>query len=151
MRCYRIADGRHPLFDPTGARLHGGRWNSPGGGVIYAAETYAGAVLEVLVHSNIGRVPTTHAVIAIEIPDELPVEKLEGAYLLGWHAPDMRVSREFGDRWLAESRTAVVMVPSLVTQGREHNLLLNPAHAEFGSLTYSAPEPVIWDERLFRR
>ena len=35
----------------------GGRWNSPGRRVIYAAESYAGAMLEVLANSNIGRVP----------------------------------------------------------------------------------------------
>jgi RES domain-containing protein len=44
---YRIADARHAIFDPTGAMLHGGRWNSIGHRVIYAAATYAGALLEV--------------------------------------------------------------------------------------------------------
>ncbi len=53
MLAFRIADKRFPIFDGTGARLVGGRWNSPGKAVIYAAETFAGAVLEVLVHSNL--------------------------------------------------------------------------------------------------
>jgi RES domain-containing protein len=53
MIAYRIIDARHPIFDPTGAMLHGGRWNSVGGRVIYAAETYAGALLEILAHSNL--------------------------------------------------------------------------------------------------
>jgi RES domain-containing protein len=52
MQVFRVADRRFPLFDGTGARIVGGRWNSPGRPLIYAAETFAGALLEVLVHSN---------------------------------------------------------------------------------------------------
>lgn len=53
-RAYRIADRRHKIFDGQGAATFGGRWNSPGRRVIYAAETFAGAMLEVLVNANIG-------------------------------------------------------------------------------------------------
>lgn len=74
MRAFRIADRRFPIFDGTGARLAGGRWNSPGGPVIYAAETFAGAVLEVLIHANLGRVPRTHAAVEITIPDTIVTE-----------------------------------------------------------------------------
>ena len=151
MRCFRIGDARFPLFDGGGARLHGGRWNSPGRSVIYAAETYAGAILELLVHANLNRLPHTQAVLAIEIPDDLAIEDLAAADLPGWNAPDQAVSRAFGDRWLAEARTAVLVVPSLVTQGREDNILLNPAHPEFARITHTPPEPVVWDKRLIPR
>jgi len=151
MLCFRIGDARFPLLDGTGARLHGGRWNSPGRAVIYAAETYAGAILEILVHANLNRLPRTYAVLTIEIPDDLTVERLALSNLPGWDAPNQAVSRAFGDRWLAEARTAVLMVPSLVTQGREHNVLLNPACPEFAHLRHTGPEPVRWDERLFPR
>ncbi len=149
MRCYRIGDSRFPLLDGTGARLYGGRWNSPGRGVVYAAETYAGALLEILVHANLNRLPRTHAVMVIEIPDDLPLEQLEASRLPGWNAPDQAVSRAFGDLWLAEARTVALLVPSFVTQGRERNVLLNPAHADFARLRPAAPEPVLWDNRLF--
>jgi RES domain-containing protein len=151
VRCFRIGDARFPLLDGTGARLHGGRWNSLGRGVIYAAETYAGAILEVLVHANLDHLPRTQAVLTIEIPDDLAVERLAASDLPGWNSPSQAVSRAFGDRWLAEARTAVLKVPSLVTQGREHNLLLNPAHPEFARIRHAGPEPVVWDERLFPR
>jgi RES domain-containing protein len=151
MRCFRIGDVRFPLFDGTGARLHGGRWNSPGRGIIYASETYAGAILEILVHANLNRLPRTQAVLIIEIPDHLTVELLAASDLPGWNAPNQAASRAFGDRWLAEARTAVLMVPSLVTQGRENNVLLNPAHPDFALIRHSPPEPVLWDERLFPR
>jgi RES domain-containing protein len=149
MRCFRIGDARFPLFDGTGALLCGGRWNSPGRSVIYAAETYAGAILEILVHANLNRLPRAHAVITIEIPSDLEVERLSPSELAGWDAPEQAASRAFGDRWLAEARTAVLLVPSLVTQGREHNVLLNPVHPRFDRIAHSLPEPVAWDKRLF--
>ena len=55
LRVYRIADRRHKIFDGQGAALLGGRWNSPGRRVIYAAETYSGTMLEMLANTNIGR------------------------------------------------------------------------------------------------
>jgi len=148
MRCFRIGDTRFPLFDGTGARLCGGRWNSPGRSMIYAAETYAGAILEVLVHANLNRLPRSHAVLTIEIPGDLEVERLLASAIPGWDAPNQAASRAFGDQWLAEARTAVLLVPSLVTQGREHNVLLNPAHSRFDRIAHSLPEPVAWDGRL---
>ena len=45
MEAYRIADSRHPIFDPTGAALYGGRWNSVGKRVIYASVSFAAALL----------------------------------------------------------------------------------------------------------
>ncbi len=151
MRAFRIADRRFPIFDGTGARLTGGRWNSAGHAVIYAAETFAGAVLEILVHSSLGRLPKTQALVEIAIPDDLKVETVLPTALPGWDANDQIASRDFGDRWLEERRTAVLLVPSAVTLGRERNLLLNPAHPQFRRIKASAPEDVVWDERLFHR
>ena len=151
MRVFRVADSRFPLFDGTGARLTGGRWNSSGKALIYAAETFSAALLEILVHSNLGRVPKTHAVIEINIPDSVAIESVEGAELRGWDADDQAVSRAFGDRWLEEGRSAVLLVPSVVTQGHERNVLINPEHGDFGKITASKPKNVQWDKRLFKR
>ncbi|MGP8253628.1 MAG: RES family NAD+ phosphorylase [Terracidiphilus sp.] len=151
MRAFRIADRRFPIFDGTGARLAGGRWNSPGRAVIYAAENFAGAVLEVLVHSNLGRIPKSHALVEITIPDSLRVETIAAASLPGWDAEDQRASRAAGDRWLEEQRSAALLVPSLVTHGRERNVLLNPEHSEFAKIKAGKPQHIAWDERLFRR
>ena len=150
MRAFRIADRRFPVFDGTGARLVGGRWNSPGRPVIYAAETFAGALLEVLVHSSLGRVPKTHALVEIAIPDQRSVETVAIGALQGWDAEDQIVSRSFGDQWLEEKRSAVLLVPSAATRGREHNILLNPEHPEFERITASQPQEVVWDGRLFQ-
>ena len=151
MRVFRIADRRFPIFDGTGARMIGGRWNSPGRPLIYAAETFAAALLEVLIRSNLGRVPKTHAAIEITIPETITVESIRGADLAGWEAEDQNASRAFGDQWLKEQRSAVLLVPSVVTRGREHNVLINPEHRDFGQIVAGKPEDVQWDRRLFQR
>jgi RES domain-containing protein len=74
LRAFRIADMRHPIFDGSGAMLHGARWNSPGRRVIYAAETDAGALLEILVHAS-GSVPRSQGYVEIEIPAGLSIER----------------------------------------------------------------------------
>lgn len=148
---YRIADARHPIFDPTGAMLHGGRWNSIGKRVIYAAETYAGAMLEVLVHANMNVPPKHHRLVRISIPDEVLIETVTPAVIPGWNREDLTDTRAFGDLWLQQTRTAVLRVPSVITEGRENNLVINPAHQQFALLRAEAPEPIHWDLRLFQR
>ncbi|MEO8737674.1 MAG: RES domain-containing protein [Edaphobacter sp.] len=150
MFAYRIADARHPIFDSAGAMLHGGRWNSMGKRVIYASETYAGALLEVLVHSNLSQPPKNHRVIRIDIPNEVKVETVSVDLIENWDAEDMATARAFGDEWIRANRTAVLRVPSVITQGRETNLVLNTAHPQFALIATGAPEPVQWDLRLFR-
>ena len=148
MRCFRIFDVRFPPFDGTGALLRGARWNSAGKAVIYAAETYAGAILEILVRTTLPNIPKDLFAITIEIPGHLSIENLNPANLPAWQSQS--ISRTFGDRWINDRRTAVLQVPSIVTHGREHNLLINPAHPDFSAITHTPPEPVLFDERLFR-
>lgn len=150
MFAYRIADARHPIYDGTGAMLCGGRWNSIGQPLIYAAETYAGAMLEVLVHANLAVPPKHHQVVRITIPGQIKIETLSASDLPGWDAESAKSARGFGDRWLVESRTAVLRVPSVVTAGREYNVLINPLHRQAALIQASAPEPVRLDMRLFR-
>jgi RES domain-containing protein len=148
LRAYRIADRRRKIFDGQGAALIGGRWNSPGRRVIYAAETYAGAMLETLVHTNIGKLPKTHSWIEILIRKGIRIEEVHSAEISGWDAPDQRASRRYGDQWYDEGRTAVLLVPSLVARP-ERNIAINQEHADFKRIRATAPKPVIWEERLF--
>jgi RES domain-containing protein len=151
MRIYRIADRRHPIWDGTGAMLVGGRFNSPGRPVIYGATTFAGAMLEVLVHARIGKVPRTHVFVVADVPDNVAIERADAASLpAGWDGPDLEIARAFGDRWIAESRSAVLLVPSVVAR-EEWNALVNPVHPMTQRFAVSESRPVVWDERLFPR
>src|ERR1700722_19592781 len=98
LRAFRIADMRHPIFDGTGAMLHGARWNSPGRRVVYAAETYASALLEVLVHAS-GNVPQNQGYVEIEIPAGLAIEEVTPEDVPGWDSRSFETARAFGDRW----------------------------------------------------
>ena len=149
MKLFRIADTRHAIWSGTGAMLVGGRFNSPGRPVIYATSTFAGAMLEVLVHARIGKVPKTHGWVEATVPDDVPVERHTAETLpVGWNAAALQEARRFGDAWLTESRTALLVVPSVVVRA-ESNVLVNPAHPDAARIVVNEPQPVVWDERLF--
>lgn len=151
MRIFRIGDERHPLWDGTGAALVGGRWNSPGRAVIYGSLSYSCAMLEILVHAGIGRIPATHGCVIADVPDSVAIERHDANALPAlWDAENSASARHFGDRWLEERRSAVLLIPSMVAR-LEWNALVNPLHPDAGKLSASPPEKVVWDRRLFER
>ncbi len=129
---------------------HGGRWNSPGRPAIYASLIYAGALLEILAHTGRARIPATQQSIAIASRRAIVLEEITSEDLPGWDAADLQASRAFGDRWLAEARSAALIVPSVVAAPHDRNVIINPRHADFRLLRAGPPTPVRWDERLFR-
>ena len=147
LRAFRIADMRHAIFDGSGAMRHGARWNSPGRRVIYASETYAGALLEILVHAS-GSVPLSQGYIEIGIPAAFSIEEIASDDVPRWDSPSFEAARVFGDRWYDERRTPVLLVPSVVTRV-ERNVLINQEHPDFPRIRASQPLPVWWDERLW--
>ncbi len=150
LRGFRIVRQGYPPFDGAGAAKRGGRWNSPGKPVIYAAETYALAVLENLVHFNIGELPPKLVYVEITVPSTVSREMADPSALVGWDRPVAgKVSQAFGDRWLDEMRTAVLIVPSLLSP-RERNLLIHPTHPQMREIHTSAPRRLHLDSRLAR-
>jgi RES domain-containing protein len=149
MLAWRISKAKHAPFDGSGARLRGARWNSPGRPVIYAADSFAGSILEVLAHALRPRtLPGTHHAVEIDIPESI-IETLDSAALPGWDAKGSPEALAYGDRWLAEARSAVLVVPALPARPIGRNVLINPLHRDASVLAVSAPFPVPWDERLF--
>lgn len=151
MRIFRIADGRHALWEGMGAAVIGGRWNSPGRAVIYGSLSYSCAMLEILVHASIGRIPTAHCLLTVDVPDEVSVERHAWDALPdGWDTENSASARQFGDRWIQENRSAVLLIPSVLAK-LEWNALVNPAHPDSRKLIPSQPEKLVWDKRLFER
>lgn len=150
MQIYRIADERHPIWDGTGAALIGGRWNSPGKPVIYGSLSYSCAMLEILAHANIGRIPETHQYVIAEIPKGVSVKILEESTLpQDWDSENSASARAVGDQWLSEARSAVLIIPSVIAK-LDRNALINPLHPDAKKLIVSDPQKVIWDKRLFQ-
>lgn len=150
LTCYRIGDpdGAHPIYDPEGARLYPGRWNTHASPIIYASEHYSTAMLEKLVHANL-MLPANQHFIAITIPNGISYEVFQTAAHPGWDSKSETICKAFGQHWYDEKRSAVLIVPSLPAR-IERNFLINPLHGDAARITYTMPEPVWWDERLYR-
>jgi RES domain-containing protein len=149
LNAFRIGGAGHPIFDGAGAEPNGGRWNSPGRRFIYAGGSFAITMLERLVYTGIGRTPAADRFLEIDIPDHL-IEMLDPATLPGWADAGRAVSIAYGDRWYDAQRSAALLIPSAVTK-IDSNIAINQRHPDFGRITASAEQPVVWDPRLFRR
>ena len=151
--CWRIVKNRHAAtaFDGEGARLYGGRWNSPGTRMVYTSSTISLAILEILVHLQEASLLSSYSLIAARFDDAL-IESLDHSRLPDvWRSyqapPELQ---RIGDEWVRSQRSAVLQVPSAVVE-RESNYLLNPAHPDFSSIVIGEPEPFTFDERLLAR
>jgi RES domain-containing protein len=82
--------------------------------------------------------------------DEVAVETVSIDRVENWDAVDMTMSRAFGDRWILEKRTTILRVPSVITNGRENNIVFNPANSQFALIKAGDPEPVHWNARFLR-
>lgn len=134
---FRIVQAKYvkTAFSGEGARLHGGRWNSPGTRVVYVASSVSLATLELLVHlDEISVIHNRYAIIPVSFDAGL-VEALKPGSLAGrWNTPAAGPkTQRIGDRWAAAMSSPALEVPSVVTAG-EMNYLLNPAHPDFPKL-----------------
>lgn len=138
-------------FAGDGARIYGGRWNSPGTAMIYTAESQSLAVLEMLVHLDSPDLLRKYVLFQVSI-DPSQAHDLSLATLpRNWRADPVPARvREIGDDWVARGASAVLRVPSALVPG-ESNFLLNPRHSDFGKLRIGKPIPFQYDPRLGKR
>ena len=150
MRAYRIGDpaGRFPVWGTEGARRVSGRWHEVGAEVIYVSEHYSTAMLERLVHWN-GAPPPNQHFIEVSIPRGTSYEVATADIVPDWFRPSGEAARRFGRRWYMESRSAILIVPSVVAR-MERNVVINGRHPDIEGLTVGLETPVWWDQRLFR-
>lgn len=147
---WRITKRKHAktAFNGSGARKYGGRWNSPGTAIVYAAETQSLAVLEMLVHVEQPDLLQDYVLIGVTISEGL-METLDQTQLpRNWRSaiPSLPL-RALGDKWAAEQSSVALRVPSALVPA-ESNFLLNPAHADFQKLVIGDPVDFAFDERL---
>ena len=152
LTAWRLVKARHAgsAFDGEGARLYGGRWNNPGTRVAYASDSIALAALEVLAHLQSTGVLQAYSVASVRFP-ESQIEVLDVASLpKGWRRfPSPPENRALGDKWVAESRSLVLRVPSAIIP-LASNFLINPLHPAFSSVVIGRPERFAFDRRLLR-
>ncbi len=147
---WRITKQKHAkaAFTGEGARLYGGRWNSPGTIIIYTAESQSLAALEMLVHMDASELLAQYVFFEVGIDDSFiaDVDILELPKT--WKAdPPPAKLWEIGDQWVAARTSAVLRVPSALVP-EEHNFLLNPNHQDFPKLQIGKPSSFRFDPRL---
>ncbi|NIS83430.1 MAG: RES domain-containing protein [Anaerolineales bacterium] len=137
-------------FNGEGARVYGGRWNSPGAPMVYTAENASLAVLEILVHLELTSILSNYILFRVEF-GEGAVEFIEAATLPeDWQSyPGPNSLRSIGDRWLEERRSVVLSVPSVILP-IERLFLLNPLHPDFDEIRIGEPQPFQFDSRLIK-
>lgn len=148
LRAFRIGDANsaYDIFSGEGSRVYPGRWNKKGQAMIYTSERYSTAMLEKLV--RLGEMPPNQRYVEIEIPAGTRYEVVTKDSLPGWQEQSCAVSRDFGARWFQESRSAILIVPSVVAR-MERNILINPGHPDTKRISAGEETPIWWDERLF--
>ena len=139
---YRLVKARYAdqAFDGEGARLCGGRWNSKGMAVVYAADSIALAALELLIHLHSHEILNSYRLYRIEV-DERDLLTLDGRDLpKDWRSdPPPSSTARLGDGWIASKQSLGLRVPSAVIPS-QHNLLISPAHPRFERLLESVEE-----------
>lgn len=148
---FRIVQARYAAtaFDGDGARLNGGRWNSLGTSMIYTASSLSLATLEMLVHTeNIAVIYGRYVVIPVEFDNAL-IQRMDRKALPAlWNTPQpVAETQLLGDRWINSRTSAVLEVPSAVTED-EVNYLLNPAHPHFSKIVVGEAVAFNPDPRL---
>lgn len=121
----------HTKLDGEGARLFGGRWNSPGLRALYTSSHLSLSVLETYV--NIPLVLRTSLpgfqAVRISIPDNASTIRVAPAQLdeLLTMPDPLAASRSIGDDWITRRESVVLRVPSVLVP-EEDNLIVNPEH-----------------------
>ncbi len=62
---------------------------------------------------------------------------------------DPSVAQAFGRSWIEERRSALLLVPSVVTAGRDTNVVVNPDHPDAQRIAVGPETAVALDRRIF--
>lgn len=141
MRVYRLHRAHRLASDYNGSP---GRWHPTGEPILYFSLALSLACLEQLVHLIVNEVPKDYAFTSIEVNIQPELADFHGSL------EDTDSTRRYGHRWATDQRSLSILVPSLIIPV-EFNLLLNPLHAAFADLAWSAPQPFTFDPRLLTR
>lgn len=134
--------------EAEGAKRAGGRWNNKGTPVIYTTHNVSTAAMEVLVHIDWALAPA-HVLLAIDVPDDATVERLEESDLpRGWDDfPAPSALAYMGDDWVRGKTALLLDVPSAASP-YERCVLINPLHPDIARCTLTVFGPYDFDGRL---
>jgi RES domain-containing protein len=154
MRLWRIEKSifAQEVRSGNGARIYGGRWNSPGRPAIYCVGSLSLAMLEVLAHvSTEEDAGEKRVFFTVDIDDKGMEEIATTDPPRNWQsALNVGPCRRQGDAWLGRGHSVALRVPSALVAG-EFKCILNPAHPLYRKAAlWSAGKPLRIDSRLFQ-
>lgn len=150
MHVYRFCRRRHAGdLSGTGARLVGGRWNSPGVAMLYTSENRSLALSEYWIHVHPSNLPTDVCIVGIEVPDaarimSIPLSSLPEHWRDGQPLTSLQ---QTGDRWAQSRQSLVLKVPSAVMP-LEFNYILSPGHQDMAGVSIVSITDYVWDRRM---
>lgn len=128
------------------------RWHNAGAAIVYTASSPASALVEMLVHLELGDVdylPDSFLLLMIDVSDNVPIITLDESKLSpGWRMLEEE-TRAAGDAWLRESRLAILSVPSAIVPHTK-NYLINPSHPDAKKIKIQSYGRYPFDSRLFK-
>ncbi len=132
-----------------GAARYGGRWNSKGTYVLYAASSASLALLENLVH-----IPTINpegfCVLCLDIPDDLVLAYEKSLLPKNWQEyPAPSALKSIGDLFIQNNKFLCLKVPSSILH-EDDILLINPNHHLFNKVKINYSRAIDLDKRLLK-
>jgi RES domain-containing protein len=98
--------------------------------MVYLAQSVPGAILEVVVHLLESTVlPDGLKLIQVKCPKGIEYQTVEEDGLPEGWPTDPKITRERGDAWLVQCKTALISVPSAIAP-KTRDFLLNPEHPD---------------------
>jgi RES domain-containing protein len=147
MELWRISN--YTDLSGIGGLRAAGRWHSQGKRIVYLADHPSSALLEMLVRMDRDLIPPTYQLLRIDIPPDVKIEAVIAGDLAGNWRADTIASREIGDRWLDQSTSTLLQVPSAISE-QGQNFLLNPAHPDAAKVTVVQIFHAPFDARLLK-
>lgn len=152
MTIYRLTKKKYQdtAFTGSGAVRSAGRWHPAGVPVVYASDTPAGALLEIIAHTEASSLlGHAYVLFTIDLDRDRHLLVLEPeVWPADWRALRWPTSTQaIGTRWFQDQDSVILQVPSVIVP-QQHNFLINPQHPHFEELEIDGPTPFEIDPRL---
>ena len=151
-RIYRLTKARYAetAFSGEGTMRADGRWHRRGVRLAYASDSPAGALLEVIAHTEAAsRLQRDYVLFEVLFDPAEHLLEVRGDLLPDdWRThPWPASTQEIGTFWHERAASVVLEVPSAIVP-RQRNHLINVTHPRFDELRIQGPESFEIDARL---
>lgn len=150
---YRITLAKYAdsAFQGIGGLKASARWHTAGRRVVYAADSPALAMLELLGNlQDAALLRARFVLIEAKVPEAVIGHVKEADLPVDWnHTDHPAITRQIGDAWLRQQNTAVLRVPSIhLPLGLGWNILLNPSHQALARIRIGKPIALSFHDKL---